>query len=361
MGVEATSKVVTGANKPSKARSIHPGNQDWVLIIEGIGAAGFTIPPFIILSAKRHQNLWYHGLPTGYKIGVSNNGWTTDKLGFQWLQHFDQFTKTRTAGTHRLLIVDGHSSHATPQFDQYCTEHKIITLCMPAHSSHRLQPLDVGCFSPLKTVYRAKISNIAGLGVEYVDKQEFLYSYRTIRDQVYTPVNIQSGFRATGLVPFNPERVLSELPVVRTPSESPPAEVAWTTETPHNLHQLERQARLIHDQLRRDSESPSRAVAQLVKGCQLAMHAASLLKTENDALRQQVTRRRQQRSKRRLFIQDGGSLDAVEGQALSAEAERVASEKDERRTARANRPPNKCGICREPGHNRSTCSRRQRD
>ena len=54
---------------------------------------------------------------------------------------------------YRLLILDGHESHLNQGFKDYCLEHKILTLCMPPHSSHILQPLDVVCFSPLKRKY----------------------------------------------------------------------------------------------------------------------------------------------------------------------------------------------------------------
>jgi hypothetical protein len=47
-------------------------------------------------------------------------------------------------------LLDGHGSHITPEFDQYCLAYSIIVLYMPPHSSRLLQPLDVGCFSVLK-------------------------------------------------------------------------------------------------------------------------------------------------------------------------------------------------------------------
>ena len=65
------------------------------------------------------------------------------------------------ARAYRLLILDGHGSHTTPKFNQYCIENKIISLCMPAHTSHLLQPLDVSCFSLLKTAYRYKVVELA--------------------------------------------------------------------------------------------------------------------------------------------------------------------------------------------------------
>jgi hypothetical protein len=49
-----------------------------------------------------------------------------------------------------MLILDGYRSHLTPEFDRTCTKNDIIPVCMPPHSSHLLQPLDVGCFVVLK-------------------------------------------------------------------------------------------------------------------------------------------------------------------------------------------------------------------
>jgi len=54
---------------------------------------------------------------------------------------------------YRLLILDGHGSHLTPEFDQICSDNDIIPICMPAHSSNYLQPLDVSVFAPLKKAY----------------------------------------------------------------------------------------------------------------------------------------------------------------------------------------------------------------
>jgi hypothetical protein len=163
---------------------------------------------------------------------------------------------------------------------------------MPAHTSHLLQPLDVSCFSPLKTAYGQEIAELARHGVFHVDKEEFLYIYPRVRTTVFTEQSIQSGFRAIGLLPAYPERVLSSLTIVRTPSP-PSIEAAWSAETPHTTQQLEKQARLVRDRLQRQSHSPtSQAIARLVKGCQLAMHSATILAEENSKLRALNHRRR---------------------------------------------------------------------
>jgi len=119
---------------------------------------------------------------------------------------------------------------------------------MPAHTSHLLQPLDLSCFAPLKRAYSHEIQELARQGVYHVDKIDFLTTYTRIRPAVFTHENIQAGFQAAGLVPHCPERVLSSLIVVRTPS--PPqttadSNVAWAAETPRTVAQLQQQAQHI--------------------------------------------------------------------------------------------------------------------
>ena len=52
-----------------------------------------------------------------------------------------------------MLIIDGHDSHMSAEFNDYCKFNKIVTINMLAHPSHLLQPLDVELYSPLKPAY----------------------------------------------------------------------------------------------------------------------------------------------------------------------------------------------------------------
>ena len=117
MGVASTSKVVTSSDRVGRAVVVQLGNREWVTAIKCVNASGQSLPPFIILAGKTHQSSWYYNLPLDWTIVVSDNGWTTDELGFKWIKHFNQYTAARTAGLYRLLILDGHGSHVTPEFD----------------------------------------------------------------------------------------------------------------------------------------------------------------------------------------------------------------------------------------------------
>lgn len=225
MGIASlgSSKVVTTATV-GRATVIQLGDRKWVTIIEGICATGWSLPLFIVLEGKVHLEAWYQQNPnllSDWTIAVSDNGWTNDILGFQWIQHFNRWTKTQTTGRYCLLILDSHSSHSTPDFDQFCLDNQIITIYMPLHSSHLLQLLDVACFSPLKQAYSKLVQQLARNSVFYIDKTDFLGMYQQARKVIYSEQNIISGFRATGLILFNPERVLSALTITKT--LSPPS------------------------------------------------------------------------------------------------------------------------------------------
>jgi hypothetical protein len=129
MEVAATSKVVTSSDTIGRATVVQPSNCNWATTIECINASGWSIPPFVILSGKLHQASWYCDLPEDWVIAVSNNGWTTDELDLEWVKHFNRHTKSCTKGAYRLLVLDGHSSYATPEFGQSCANNKII--CQP--------------------------------------------------------------------------------------------------------------------------------------------------------------------------------------------------------------------------------------
>jgi uncharacterized protein YoaH (UPF0181 family) len=98
MGVISTGAVVTASERRERPKTVQPGNREWTTVIQGVNAKGWAIPPFIIFKARHHLSSWYkeEDLPLDWELGVSDNGWTTNKLGLDWLQHFDAHTKKRT-------------------------------------------------------------------------------------------------------------------------------------------------------------------------------------------------------------------------------------------------------------------------
>ena len=171
--------VVTSLERRGRPKEIQLGNREWVTVIQGINAARQVIPPFIIFAGKYYLSTQYQeDIPRDQAIVVSDNGWTTNELGVAWLQHFIAYTKDRRVGAQQLLIIDGHESHNSLEFQVICKENKIYTLYMPPHSLYLLQPLNVGCFSPLKRAYGNQIGSLIRNHINHITKLKFLLAFR---------------------------------------------------------------------------------------------------------------------------------------------------------------------------------------
>ncbi|KAF2180438.1 DDE-domain-containing protein, partial [Zopfia rhizophila CBS 207.26] len=94
---------------------------------------------------------------------------------------------------------------------------------IPSHTSHKLQPCDVGVFGPLKAAYREQVEKLYRGGANIVGKQHFTSLYSRAREQALTSRNIKSGWSKTGLYPLSPHKVLKDiqklLAELRVPSD----------------------------------------------------------------------------------------------------------------------------------------------
>jgi len=163
-------------SKRRNPRIRHPGNREWVTLMEGISAIRRGISPLYIYKGEAHLmgNHDYEERDLA-SFAISKTGWTNDSLEFLWLKEVFE-PKTRS-GRDRLLIIDGHSSHLTVELIEFCFDHSIHILCFPRHSTHLLQLLDVGIVGPLGRYYS-----------DEVDTWARTYSYQVIRKGDFFPL-----------------------------------------------------------------------------------------------------------------------------------------------------------------------------
>ncbi|KAJ9298765.1 transcriptional regulator family: Helix-turn-helix [Paecilomyces variotii] len=373
MDLTATAKVVTRAEYYGKRQVIQPGNREWVTSIECVNAMGWALSPCIIFKGKTHMQAWYEdpNLPKDWRIEISDNGWTTDKIGIRWLQNvFIPQTARRSAGGYRLLILDGHGSHLTPEFDKLCSENNIIPLCMPPHSSAYCQPLDVSCFGPLKAAYGRLVQEKQRRGFNHIDKVDFLSIYPGARTQAFSSATIKNGFRATGIVPFNPEEVLGRF-TIQLETPTPPgtqstASSISLSKTPRNRKDLEKHRTMIQSLLRRRTQSPAATdlgvLDRFIQRYECLVSEKTLMTQEIRDLRSanEELQQKKQRSTRQMGPIQGLSVE--EGQALiqrnqeATEAPINTVEGSETAPVqRRQRAPPQCTNCGVSGHIRTRC------
>ncbi|KAL8329939.1 hypothetical protein RB597_005300 [Gaeumannomyces tritici] len=193
-------------------RALHrkePGSRTWTSFIECVSADGHWLRPLIIFKGKHVQDPWFpsgEGSFNDWEFTATDNGWTNDRTGLEWLQ------KIYLPGTQpdppqpRLLILDGHGSHVTKAFQYLCFQNNVYLLYLPAHSSHVLQPLDLGVFSPVKQAYR-----------------------RAAREKGIISANIKAGWAASGLWPVRISKPLMSRLLLENSNQGPPGTSAVGT------------------------------------------------------------------------------------------------------------------------------------
>jgi len=370
MGVISSSMVVTRADRRGRGKQLQPGNREWATAIECVSSDGFALPPFMIVQGVNHLASWYTecGLPPDWVIKPSPNGWTDNETALEWIQHFDKHTVARRQGAFRMIVLDGHESHHSVQFEEFCKEKNIVALCLPAHSSHLTQPLDVGCFSVLKRAYGRELESFIRAHINHITKTEFFIAFKAAHFNTMTPDNIKSGFRGAGLVPYDPQAVLSKLDVkLRTPTPTgPPAQGSspWVSQTPHNPKDAVTQSAHVRDRMaRHQGSSPTgvfSAVKQLVKGTELIAYRMTLMEEELRTLRQANQALAKRRRAKKTRVRAGGALSVGDAQVLIDERD-AATQQSGGRSAKGGATETRaaaqrhCRQCGKAGHNVRTC------
>jgi hypothetical protein len=223
LGVCTNSQVIARAGK-RKAYVKTPGDREWVSILETVSAAGRKLRCMVIFKGQSLQTTWFPSrLVPDWLYTTSKNGWTSHKIGSEWLRSIF-IPETQPNGNRwRILILDGHGSHVDIEFMLLCRQHRIWTLYLPPHASHVLQPLDLAPFSVLKSGYRAEIRALSALDdAAPVKKERFISSYYHAREIGLSERVIRAGWRATGICPYNPSVVIHSSQVSARPITPPP-------------------------------------------------------------------------------------------------------------------------------------------
>ena len=83
-----------------------------------------------------------------------------------------------------------------------------------------------------------------------------------------TIATITSGFRATGLVPFDPDQVLSQLgPVIEATPSPRDSQSSWDPKTPKTLPEVKKQAQLVLSENRKRRRSSASSAEKPFKSC----------------------------------------------------------------------------------------------
>lgn len=216
------------AKKGSKAVSTITSTEkgETVTVIGCCNAEGTFLPPACIFKGKNKKAEFSDGMPPGSQVFMSEkSAYITSALFLEWLK--THFVPRKPPGK-VLLLLDGHATHCNSvEMLEYAVANDVILLSIPSHTSHYLQPLDRSVFKSLKCHFYEQCRLwMKQNPSRRITRLSFGMLLNNAWVKVASAENAIAGFKATGVVPFNPsaipEYAFLSSPVDMTPNLTVP-------------------------------------------------------------------------------------------------------------------------------------------
>jgi hypothetical protein len=141
-------------------------------------------------------------------VRLSPQGWINADLFAEWFQHFIECISSHSPA---VLFMESQASHITPEILSKASDNGIHLVTFPSHTTHLLQPLDVGVYKPLTKGWKKEVEKCltehSGAKPDRYDFNRVLHSaYRG----VFQSTSACNSFAKTSLVPFNRDAVADE-------------------------------------------------------------------------------------------------------------------------------------------------------
>lgn len=193
-------KVVTAIGKKYIYKRSWGERGETTTLVGCVCANGSWIPPFVIFKGVRNNERLKDNALFNTQVRLSKNGWVNADIFREWFEFFIKTVSVRPIG----LIMDSHGAHMTPDIFALAAENDIHLLTFPAHTTHLLQPLDVGVYKSLKSAW-GKVLNehMAGNPNDKPTRLKFFEFFNPAFIAAMSHSNITNAFKRTGILPFN--------------------------------------------------------------------------------------------------------------------------------------------------------------
>lgn len=197
-----SNKVIAKRGKRVVSKIMATERGENVTLIACCNAAGHFIPPGIIFKGVRMNEELQQYLPSESVVFMTRTSYNAEETFYKWLAHFNQHKNSDKC----ILVLDGHASHIKSlRVIEYCDANNISVICLPSHTSHMLQPLDISFFKTLKSYYFNHTNQLFHENVMHkFTKIDFCSIFTKAWRQTALREKAINGFRRSGIFPLNP-------------------------------------------------------------------------------------------------------------------------------------------------------------
>ena len=182
-----------------------------------ISASGKAVTPLVIFSKNLPRCNYSEGLPDEWSFVSTDSDYINSAIFLSWFQ--DCFVKQ--IGRSRPVVVgmDNHTSHLSTELIDYAKSENIELLCLPAHSTHLLQPLDVGFYHMLKTNVSSMATSLGYTGLKTIPRHKLPKLLHLALNKI-AGSSISAAFSAVGIYHLDTTKVRLPDSVTKTNKKS---------------------------------------------------------------------------------------------------------------------------------------------
>lgn len=196
-------KIVSTKGKKQVSQAVSAERGELTTFVGIISALGIALPPVYVFPRTRKPDDYLIDAPT-CSIALGNpSGWMTGDLFISVLEHIKNHTNCSTENK-ILLLLDNHESHTTVKAINFCRDNGIVMLSFPPHTSHKLQPLDVGVYGPFKSFCSVAFNDwMTSNPGKTITIRQIAHLTKVAFQNAFTQLNITKSFEKPGLWPLN--------------------------------------------------------------------------------------------------------------------------------------------------------------
>jgi hypothetical protein len=136
-----------------------PKSKEWLTIKCIVNKIKTTLLRFYIFKRERIYDEYIQFYKLIICMVMQSKAWMITYLFKDFLSFFKRLILGGISLTNRhLFILDGHGSHVTLETIEQAKRFALNMIILLSHTLHALQPLNVACFKPFKTIFKGEIN-----------------------------------------------------------------------------------------------------------------------------------------------------------------------------------------------------------
>ena len=179
-------------------------------------AFGNFLPHQVVYKGRNLMKAWVQGGASDVYHSTSKSGWMESENFIEWFRSIFLVYANKLQGS-KILFLDGHASHINFELKRLSESNNIILFRLPAHTSHFLQPLDVGVFKTVKAGWKRIVeAYLVRNSYSSLSNRQFPAMMKDlIANKGFKAENARSGFENTGIFPLNRSKITPNKTAIR--------------------------------------------------------------------------------------------------------------------------------------------------